>query len=183
MLAALDFPPAHAAWSAAAEALLPPGVHWREARQDDLPFFRQLFAETRAADFAALPWPDAQLQAFMDSQFALQHMHYTTQYAPAHFLLIEQAGLPAGRLYLHDDGHEMTIIDIVLASAVRGMGIGSGLLRVLQATARRDGRSGIVLHVEKRNAAAQRLYQRLHFGVEADTGSHLRMRWSAETLS
>ncbi|MBH1506655.1 GNAT family N-acetyltransferase [Stenotrophomonas maltophilia] len=183
MFAQLSFPPAQATWLPAAEQPLPAGVCWREARQDDLPFFRQLFAETRAADFAALPWPDVQFQAFLDSQFALQHLHYTTHYAPAHFLLIEQAGLPAGRLYLHDDGHEMTIIDIVLADAVRGLGIGSSLLRVVQATARRDGLAGIVLHVEKRNAAAQRLYQRLHFTVEADTGSHLRMRWAAAAVS
>lgn len=183
MLAGLDFPPAQATWQPAAEQLLPAGVRWREARRDDLPFFRQLFAETRAADLAALPWPDAQCQAFLDSQFVLQHLHYTTHYTPAHFLLIEQAGLPAGRLYLHDDGHQMTIIDIVLAGAVRGLGIGSSLLRVLQATSLRDGLAGIVLHVEKRNPAAQRLYQRLQFRVEEDIGSHLRMRWVAAALS
>lgn len=174
---ALAFPSLRAAWLPAAEETLPLPLRWREAENGDLPFLRQLYADTRAAELAAVPWPQVMRQQFLDSQFALQHLHFTTHYQPAHYLLVEHAGAPIGRLYLHNDGHEATVIDIALTRAMRGNGIGSHLLRLVQRIARRDGLAAVVLHVDKRNVAAQRLYQRLHFTTETDIGSHLQMRW------
>ena len=176
-VAALAFPSLRAAWLPATEETLPQHLRWREASDDDLPFLRQLYADTRAAELAAVAWPEALRQQFLDSQFALQHLHFTTYYQPAHYLLVEHAGTPAGRLYAHSDGHQATVIDIALRSTMRGSGIGSHLLRQVQQVARRDGLAAVVLHVDKRNVAAQRLYHRLHFITEADIGSHLQMRW------
>lgn len=182
-MAALAFPSLRAAWLPAAEEMLSPQLRWREAVDDDLPFLRQLYADTRSAELAAVPWPEVVRQQFLDSQFALQHLHFTTHYQPAHYLLVEHLGTPVGRLYLHSDGQEATVIDIALASAMRGNGIGSHLLRLIQQVARRDGLAAVVLHVDKRNIAAQRLYQRLHFTIEVDIGSHLQMRWPTTAVS
>lgn len=175
--ATLAFPPLRAAWLPAEADGLPAGLSWRDACHEDLPFFRRLYADVRADELAAVPWPEAVRQAFLDSQFALQHQHYTTHYQPADYLTIEDAGTPVGRLYLYRDEHEANVIDIALLRAARGRGIGSALLRLVQHTARRDGLGSVILHVEQRNAAARRLYERVGFVVEADTGSHLRMRW------
>ena len=175
--AKLTFPTLRAAWLPATAEDLPPGTAWREARDDDLPFFRYLYADVRAAELAAVPWPEVTRQAFLDSQFALQHVHYTTHYQPADYLVIEDAGTPIGRLYLYRDGREANVIDIALLAAARGRGIGSALLHTVQRTARRDGLESVMLHVEHRNTDARRLYERLGFAVEADIGSHLRMRW------
>ena len=152
---------------------------WRSAANDDLPFFRRLYADVRAAELAAVPWPDAVRQAFLDSQFALQHRHYTAHYAPADYLVIEYADQPVGRLYVHRGEHEANVIDIALLSEARGRGIGSAWLRLVQRTAQRDGLDSVMLHVEQRNVAARRLYKRLGFTVEEDAGSHWRMRWMA----
>jgi len=154
-------------------------LSWREAQNEDLPFFRLLYADVRAAELAAVPWPDAVRQSFLDSQFTLQHRHYTTHCQPADYLLIEDAGKPIGRLYLYRDKHDANVIDIALLSAMRGHGIGSALLRLVQRTALRDGLGSVMLHVEQRNTAARRLYERMGFAVEADIGGHLRMRWLA----
>lgn len=179
----LNFPPGRAAWLPASGESLPAGLGWRDAHDQDLPFLRQLYGEVRAAELAAVPWPDAVRQAFLDSQFALQHLHYTTHSQPADYLVIENAGRPIGRLYLYRDPQEAHVIDIALLAAVRGRGIGSALLRQVQQSALRDGLGSVMLHVEQRNAAARRLYERLGFAVEADIGGHLRMRWIAVMLS
>lgn len=176
---ALSFPLQRAAWLPAAGEDLPPGLSWREAHNEDLAFFRRLYADVRAAELAAVPWPEALRQSFLDSQFALQHQHYTKYFQPADYLLIEYAGTPVGRLYLHRNETEANVIDIALLGATRGRGFGSALLRLVQQAALRDGLPSVMLHVERHNAGARRLYERLGFAVEEDIGSHLRMRWMA----
>ena len=181
--ATLAFPPLRAAWLPVAGDGLPAGLSVREAQDSDLPFLQQLYAESRAAELANVPWPDALRQAFLDSQFALQHLHYTRHYQPAHYLLVEQAGEPIGRLYLHCDEHEATLIDIALLQTARGRGIGSTLVRWVQRAAHGVQLHSVVLHVAWENLAARRLYERLAFHTEGDTGSHLRMRWLATAVS
>lgn len=175
----LSFPRARAAWLPAPTEDLLPGLGWRDATDEDLPFFRHLYADTRAGELAAVPWPDAMRQTFLDSQFTLQHRHYTTHYQPADYLVVEDMRAPIGRLYVYCDGHEANLIDIALLETMRGRGIGSALLRQVQRTALRNGLSSVMLHVEQRNAGARRLYERMGFDVEEDIGSHLRMRWMA----
>lgn len=180
---ALTFPRTRADWLPASGEGLPACWRWRPAGDGDLPFLRALYGDTRAAELAAVPWPDAARQAFLDSQFALQHQSYTTHYQPADYLVVEWEGQPAGRLYLHRDQRQALVIDISLLSAMRGRGIGSALLRLVHRTAHRDGLEAVTLHVEKRNDAARRLYERLGFAVEGEAGHHLRMRWPAADVS
>ncbi|MGO4701979.1 GNAT family N-acetyltransferase [Dyella sp. 2RAB6] len=179
---ALTFPSLRAAWLPATGKDLPPGLSWREARNDDLPFFRLLYADIRAAELAFTPWPDAVRQSFLDSQFVLQHQHYTAHYQPADYLVIEDGGEPIGRLYVYCNEHEANVIDIALLSATRGRGIGSALLRLVQQAAQHGGLPSVVLHVEHRNSGARRLYERMGFALEEDIGSHLRMRWMAAAI-
>lgn len=175
--ALLKFPATRAAWLPVSPGTLPPGLQWRGACDGDVPFLRLLYGDTRAAELAAVPWPEAVRCAFLDSQFTLQHQHYVTYYQPADYLVIEHAGTPIGRLYLHCTEREATVIDIALLDAWRGRGFGSALLREVQQAAVRDALDAVVLHVELRNHAALKLYERVGFVAEADTGTHLRMRW------
>lgn len=176
---ALAFPAARAAWLPAPGNDLPAGLGWRDARDEDLPFLRALYGDVRAAELSAVAWPDEARRSFLDSQFALQHRHYAAHYRPADYLVVEWEGRPVGRLYLHRGEREALVIDIALLGASRGRGIGSALLRLVQETALRDGLEAVTLHVERRNAAARRLYERLGFAVEGGSGQHLRMRWPA----
>ncbi|RAO74758.1 GNAT family N-acetyltransferase [Dyella jiangningensis] len=177
--ATLCFPSVRAAWLPAPQEALPSGLRWRNAHDADLPFLRQLYADSRAAELAAVSWPDTVRDAFLDSQFTLQHRHYTAYYQPADYLVIEYAGQPIGRLYLHCAEHEATVVDIALLDAWSGRGFGSALLREVQRAAVRDALDAVVLHVDLRNHGARKLYERMHFVAEADTGTHLRMRWLA----
>lgn len=177
MTLARAFPAAQPATWLDTPGLAEAGLAVRAATDDDLPFLRALYAQSRAAELAAVPWPEQVRRAFCDSQFDLQHRHYVAHYIPAAFLLVLRQGEAVGRLYLHAAAREMRIIDVLLAAAVRGRGLGSALLRWVQAAAVCSGAEMLSLHVATDNPAACRLYRRLGFLESGAQGGHLRMIW------
>jgi GNAT superfamily N-acetyltransferase len=80
-------------------------------------------------------------------------------------------------LYVHRSEAEIRILDIALLPRHTGQGIGTTLLRGLQAEAE-STHSVLVLHVEQFNPARQ-LYLRLGFVPVAEQGVHIRMQWVA----
>lgn len=161
-------------------ALSAASVGLRHACDADLPSLAGLYADTRAEEMAALPWPAAVRQAFLDQQFALQHQHYLTHNGGADFLVIEHGGRLIGRYYLDRGEREDLVVDISLLAAWRGRGIGTALLVDSQAQAAAAGR-GLWLHVLRWNEAAKRLYGRLGFEPReaGSTDTHLVMDWRA----
>lgn len=155
------------------------GFSLRSACDADIPWLRALYASTRAGEMEQAPWPAAAKQAFLDSQFGLQHQHYLRHYADADFLVIERDGAPLGRYYLHRGSVDYLIVDISLEPAMRGQGIATSLIGQTQRDAGRQGR-GVRLHVHAANSAAQRLYARLGFAIWQETEDGYRgMRWPA----
>lgn len=150
----------------------------RPAAAIDLPFLRGLYASTRADELAAIPWPSAQKQAFLDSQFELQHRHYITHFARASFLVIERGDESIGRLYLLRRPPAFHVIDIALVPAARGDGTGSRLITHVQQDAAAAGHD-VHLNVDCRNARARRLYERLGFIATQTEGAYTSMYWSA----
>jgi GNAT superfamily N-acetyltransferase len=149
----------------------------RSANAADLPFLRRLYAASRAAEFAGIPWTEETKQVFFDNQFDMQHRHYVTCFLSVDFLIVLCRGEPVGRLYLHETEHELSITDILLEQAVQGQGIGSALLHWVQAWVRDRELAALTLHVELRNEAARRLYERHGFVAGDIDGAHLRMAW------
>jgi GNAT superfamily N-acetyltransferase len=177
---ALGFPP-HGAAAVATPALLRErGISLRHAEAGDIPFLRRLYACVREEELAAMPWPRAAKQAFLDSQFSLQHLHYVNHYRDAEFLLVEQGGKPIGRYYLLRDTTNFLIVDISLERRSRGQGIATALLRQTQGEAGEWG-AEVQLHVQYGNEGARRLYERLGFRHAADEGTHQRLRWAPGT--
>lgn len=156
------------------------GFALRRAQSGDFPFLRRLYGQTRQAELAMVDWPEAACERFLDDQFALQHRHYVQQFADADFLIISRHGQPVGRLYLGMPP-DARIIDIALLDNVRGQGIGGALVAAVQVVAAGQG-SSVGLHVDIRNVAARRLYQRLGFVVCSPEGAYLEMRWSAPSV-
>lgn len=154
------------------------GVGRRDETTDDAPFLEALYLSIRRGEFAALGWPEAALDAFLRDQFRLQTLHYRRCYQPAEFLIIEQAGLAVGRLYLHVGDEDIRIIDISLIEAARGAGLGGALIASVQDRAAAEGRT-VSLHVEASNPAV-RLYERLGFNCTgAVSGPYRHMLWRA----
>lgn len=175
---ALNFPPRHLPLRWEAPLRGAPTLSLRDAEPGDISYLRQLYASSRASELALMSWPDAAKQAFCDSQFDLQHRHYVAHFATADFLVVLHAGVPAGRLYVHEADNELCIVDILLDEAMRGQGHGSALLRRLQQEVRDKALSALRLQVLITNQAARRLYEQLGFVLEGDEGAmHLAMRW------
>lgn len=119
-----------------------------------------------------MPWPDDAKRAFLRSQFEAQTRHYDTHYSDAEFCVLEREGRPIGRLILSWGERDAHIVDISLIPECCGQGLGTALLHAVQAQS-----PGIVsIYVERFNPAL-RLYQRLGFVQEEDTGVYYRMRW------
>ena len=124
-----------------------------------------------------MPWSDAAKRAFLDSQFDMQHRHYSACYANGEFLIVLYEERPAGRLYLHSTTRELCIVDILLDEAFRGRGIGSILLRWLQEVTKARGLEHLQLSVLVHNMAARRLYERHGFIAGELAGMHIPMTW------
>lgn len=172
------FPPGRDGRLATPGLLRARGISLRPACDDDLPCLRVLYATTRADELARVPWPEAAKRDFLDSQFALQHLHYLSHYGEADFLIIEGQGRSLGRYYLHRGEPDYLIIDISIDPAARNQGIAGALIVQTQRDATERG-CGVQLHVQIDNSGAQRLYGRLGFSAVEDLGSHRRMRWPA----
>ncbi|HUD40845.1 MAG TPA: GNAT family N-acetyltransferase [Dokdonella sp.] len=175
----LPFPAARADRFALPAALVDTGHAVRPLGASDLPWLRALYAESRADELAGVPWPPQMLQAFLDQQFQAQHAHYVQHYAEADFLAIERRDRRLGRLYLLRAAPDHLIVDIGLFAQARGQGLGSAVLRQIQADAAALGR-GVALHVTSTNSGARRLYERLGFvEVPGGDGLYRPMRWDA----
>lgn len=161
---------------------VPGGVSLRAATDTDLPYLRQLYAGTREAEMAQVPWPPAAKRAFLDQQFALQHAHYVRHFPGARFLLLQRGLEPVGRYYLWRDDADFLIVDISLDCRIQGQGIGGALIERTQVMATGHGR-GVRLSVRRDNDAARRLYDRLGFRPVPgdDHATHLALRWDAST--
>jgi ribosomal protein S18 acetylase RimI-like enzyme len=153
-------------------------VTFRPIAEADLPFLYRLYASTREEELARVDWPPERKEAFLRFQFEAQHRHYMEHYAGARFDLVLVDGEPAGRLYVADWRTEVRLIDIALAPERRNRGLGTRLLRDLQAAAAATGKP-LTIHVERFNPALA-LYERLGFARLEENGPYFLMEWRAE---
>ncbi len=170
-------PPGCARLLAMPRALAARGIALRPETEEDVPFLRRLYISTRWEELAPIiDWSETQKLAFLESQFGFQRHHYLTYYASTDFAVLEQDGVPMGRLYIDRRSDTLLVVDVALLPEWRGHGIGAELMREVMAEARASGRT-VTVTVEKNNRA-QNLYRRLGFGEVADEGVHWIMEWS-----
>ena len=155
------------------------GLSLRTETEADVPFLRQLYISTRWEEIAVVAhWTDEQKIAFLESQFTAQRRHYLAYFANAAFDVLEDNGVPAGRLYLDRQDKTLLIIDVALLPNWRNRGIGTALIEAVFAEARLCGKD-VSISVEKFNPA-QRLYRRLGFREYAEDQVYWFMYWQPE---
>jgi ribosomal protein S18 acetylase RimI-like enzyme len=176
------FPPSSTALTAAWPSLAAWGIRVCAASNEDIPFLRLLYGDLRKDELDQSGLPETMRQAFLDSQFSLQHHHFTSHYATSDFLLLKHADRPIGRYYLLRKQPYFLIVDIGLTQSFRRRGIGSALIDETKSLAAESGAMGIDLHVNEHNTEARRLYERLEFVETGREGSHLCMRWSGTNV-
>jgi ribosomal protein S18 acetylase RimI-like enzyme len=112
-------------------------------------------------------------------QFAAQAQYYREHYPDTSFDVILLGAEAVGRLYVARWTDEIRIVDIALLPACCNRGLGTTLVRALQAEAAAS-RKPLRIHVERFNPAL-RLYERLGFRQVEDKGVYLFLEWQPAT--
>jgi GNAT superfamily N-acetyltransferase len=150
-------------------------VTLRAATSDDDAFLARVYAGTRAAELAVVSWKEEEKAAFVQMQFAAQAQYYREHYPDTSFDVILFGAEAVGRLYVSRWTDEIRIVDIALLLEFCNHGIGTTLLKELQAEAVAAGKP-LRIHVERFNPAL-RLYDRLGFRQIEDKGVYLFLEW------
>ena len=146
----------------------------RRAVDDERDGLLELYASTREAEMAMVPWTDAEKAAFLAHQFSLQHHHFVTHYPSANFDVVLANEARVGRFYV-DRATAWTIIDIALLPAWQDRGIGRLLIEDTLRQANKAG-AAVELHVASHNVRARALYEQLGFVVTSASEMHYAMR-------
>jgi ribosomal protein S18 acetylase RimI-like enzyme len=153
----------------------------RPAAEADREFLVELYASIRAAELELIDWDEETKRSFVEHQFNAQDDHYRSNYPGATLDVIEVEGELAGRLYVHRGPRDIRIMDIALAPAFRGRGVGTELLRSLIEEAEQSGRK-LSVHVEITNPARS-LYARLGFRPAGEQGIYVLMERPPSAIS
>lgn len=149
------------------------GIDLRPARAEDETFLRSLFLAEARDLFAPAGPSEPMLAVLLDHQYRAHTAGCARDYPDARHRLILVEGEPVGRITTASDpraaGRTLRIVDIALAAAWRGRGVGTIVLTRIGREAADEGWTALSLTVAHGNPAAARLYLRLGFrAVGAD---------------
>jgi ribosomal protein S18 acetylase RimI-like enzyme len=154
----------------------PEEVTLRPVQPSDEDFLLRVYACTREAEMALVPWSAEQKAAFVRMQFEAQLRHYGRQYPQAEHSIIQHLGRDVGRLYLARQPQRIHIPDVTVLPEHRGAGIGTVLLRRLMEEGAASHRP-LSIYVESFNPS-QRLFARLGFHKQKEEGVHCLLQWT-----
>ena len=148
----------------------------RPAGADDDEFLFRVYEHTRELERQAVEWTDEEWEEFIRVQFEAQRRYYTTTYPDSEHSIILYCDKPVGRMWVWESESQLRLIDIAILPQFRRRGIGTHLIRGLQARAEQS-RIPLRHRVEMNNPDALRLYQRLAFVVFEQQGFHWHLEW------
>ncbi len=141
----------------------------------DAEFLARLYASTRA-DLQSATADPALVTSIVGMQQRLQAADYRQAFPHAHYLLLEQAGTPCGRIVIDAGAAALRLVDIALLPAARGQGLGGHILRALQGCAR-ELALPLTLSVHHSNPRARRLYLAHGFEVTGRNQASEQLMW------
>jgi ribosomal protein S18 acetylase RimI-like enzyme len=148
----------------------------KDIRSDDEGVLFQLFTTVRGEELRMDHWdPDLRTQ-MLRLQFEAQRRGYREQWPAVCERLILCDGSPVGWLIVDRSGLVMRGIDIALVPDARNSGVGTRVVRALQAEVARSAGT-FVIEVLRSNVRARALYDRLGFIVTGETDLHTLMEW------
>lgn len=150
----------------------------RAALPADEAFLHRLYASTRD-DLRLLVADDpAAVETLIAMQRQVQCAGYLATYPHAQYLVVELNGTPIGRMVIDEGPGTTRLVDIALLPEMRGQGLGTTLLRRLQAAATVRN-VALTLSVARGNARARTLYLARGFAVQAQDAARTEMVWRA----
>jgi RimJ/RimL family protein N-acetyltransferase len=153
------------------------GVTLRPEQATDEAFLLELFRSHALAELAPMPMDATTKDLLARMQFAGQSATYRANFPNARFDLIEQSGVPIGRLVIDDGGESACIVDFALLPDYRGGGLGTAILaRTLErfVSSQRNVRCKVLMN----NAVSMRMCLKLGFvHIGGDPPFH-QMEWT-----
>lgn len=150
----------------------------RAVVDQDESFLRELYASTRQAELALMPWTAEAKESFLRMQFEAQRSHYLSFYPKADHSIVLAGSTPAGRIYVDRQDSQILIVDITLLPEFHRRGIGRVLVSQLQSEASLLGK-GLTGHVEKWNPAAA-FWGHMGFQVADGDELYCPISWNAK---
>ena len=129
--------------------------------------------------FELMPITPEQRASLIKGQVELQREDYARNFPDAQVVLVERDGNPIGRYIYASRPDEMLFIDIAILPAHQSQGIGMKVIAPQLEEVRTTGKVAY-LHVEKGNARAQALYDRLGFRLCGEILTHFKMKLERE---
>ena len=151
-------------------------ISLRPATDGDESFLLSVYATTRSAEMAAVPWSAEQKEAFVRMQFAAQQQHYAAEYPGAAHEIICFDAKPSGRIYMARLQTRLHILDITVLPENRNTGIGSWIVGKILAEAQPAGKE-VTIHVESFSPSLS-FFERMGFQPAGESGFHYLMKWS-----
>lgn len=148
----------------------------RAAQAADEAFLHRLYASTRDDLRLLVALDPASVDALIGMQAQAQVAGYRTSYPRAQYLVVERDGIPVGRLVIDEAAKGTRLVDISLLPEVRGQGLGTTLLRRLQAAAAVRN-VPLALSVARTNPRACKLYLACGFAVVAEDAVRTELVW------
>lgn len=139
------------------------------ATSADQAFLFEVYASTRGAD---------RVEA-LGTQYQERAAHYRRRCPQAEECILLWRGARAGTAIICRRPQEIRLMDLAVLPAYRNLGMGTELLRKLQAEAASTHKS-LGLQVARTNRA-RCLYERLGFAIIGETPNHVSMVWPART--
>lgn len=150
-------------------------ISLRPVTEADGELLFSLYASTRAAEVAQVPWSEEQKKAFIRMQFDAQTREYAAGNPQATHEIICVKDQPVGRLYLSRKQDEFHILDITVLPDHRGAGTGSWVLKRIMADAKREGKP-VTIYVESFNPSLG-FFERLGFQPVRNEGFYSLLRF------
>jgi len=145
------------------------------ARPEDEATLFDLFCSVRTEELGMQGWDGSLRNQILRLQFDAQRRGYRQRFA-ADDQVIRSGDSAIGWVVVDRSGAVLRCLDIALVSKARGRGIGTQVLRALQAEAASSGRP-LVVSVLRTNLRAVALYTRLGFRTGSRTDAHVSMEW------
>ena len=142
----------------------------------DAAFLASLYASTRT-DLHSMTADPAFVASLIAMQQRFQAAGYRNDFPGASHLLLERDGAACGRIVVDAGPQAVRLVDIALLPEVRGQGLGSHILRALQACAARHS-VPLTLSVHHSNPRARRFYLAHGFHAHATNAMSEQMMWN-----
>lgn len=151
-------------------------ISLRPQQEADDRFVEELVLATREEEVGYRELSPADRNRLLAEQNRLQQEHYRQVFPQCHFLIVEADSKPIGRFYLDHRPTTIHAVELSLLPSLQGNGIGSQLIKTVQAEATRQSIT-VTLSVVVGSPAIQ-FYRRLGFQITGTSETHHQMRWS-----